>query len=251
MTTGSGDEIRLLIVEDVPQVAQYIRNLLTAQSTINSSTWCRTGPVRSGRSSSSAPTSSSSTPCCRAASRAWRSWSRSTKPNHVIPVIVLTVPQQPVNASPGKGIHGVLSMPFSGFDLLTKVQAVHNQFHGGADDTTGPPGRRVRPEGRRRQDDDRLQPRRRRRPGGRQVVLIDGSLQFGDLRALLKVPGRRAVDPRPADRPDPGVGPARRPVARPIGRSTSSWRRRASRWPRWSAPATWRRSSRCCAASTR
>ena len=34
MTTGSGDEIRLLIVEDVPQVAQYIRNLLTAQSTI-------------------------------------------------------------------------------------------------------------------------------------------------------------------------------------------------------------------------
>ena len=28
MTTASGDEIRLLIVEDVPQVAQYIRNLL-------------------------------------------------------------------------------------------------------------------------------------------------------------------------------------------------------------------------------
>ena len=49
------------------------------------------------------------------------------------------------------------------------------------------------------------------------TVLIDGSVQFGDLRALLKVPGRRPVDPRPADRPHRRVGPDRRPVARPVG----------------------------------
>ena len=31
---ASRDQIRLLVVEDVPQVAQYIRNLLTAQAVV-------------------------------------------------------------------------------------------------------------------------------------------------------------------------------------------------------------------------
>ena len=52
---------------------------------------------------------------------------------------------------------------------------------------------------------------------GQKTVLIDGSVQFGDLRALLKVPARRPVDPRPADRPDRRIGPVRRAVARPVG----------------------------------
>ena len=47
----------------------------------------------------------------------------------------------------------------------------------------------LRAEGRRRQDDDRVQPRGRDRPARRSArSLIDGSLQFGDLRALLRVP---------------------------------------------------------------
>jgi len=32
--SGSTDQIRLLLVEDVPQVAQYVRGLLNAQSHI-------------------------------------------------------------------------------------------------------------------------------------------------------------------------------------------------------------------------
>ena len=65
-------------------------------------------------------------------------------------------------------------------------------------------------------------------------MLIDGSLQFGDLRALLKVPGRRAVDPRPADRPDRRVGPRRTSSGATRRASTSCSPRRGSRWPRWS-----------------
>ena len=38
-----------------------------------------------------------------------------------VPVIVLTVPQNPIEPDPSKGIHGVLSMPFSGFDLMTRI----------------------------------------------------------------------------------------------------------------------------------
>ena len=83
-----------------------------------------------------------------------------------VPVIVLTVPQNPVEVDPAKGIHGVLAMPFSGFDLMNR-------------DRPGPQGLRdaqhdrlvarllgLRAEGRRRQDDDRVQPggRPRARP---------------------------------------------------------------------------------------
>ena len=63
-------------------------------------------------------------------------------------------------------------------------------------------------------------------------------------------PDRRAVAARPADRPDPGVGPRRTCCGAIRRASTSCSRRRASRWPRWSRSATSRRRSRCCAAST-
>ena len=78
-----------------------------------------------------------------------------------VPVIVLTVPQNPIEPDPATGIHGVLSMPFSGFDLMTRIARRRKEF----DETPGRSRRhgvmtRVRAEGRRRQDDHRVQPRR-------------------------------------------------------------------------------------------
>ena len=67
------------------------------------------------------------------------------------------------------------------------MQAVHNQFHG-ADDTTGRLVAVFAPKGvsaRRRSPSTSPSPSVSR---ARTAVLIDGSLQFGDLRALLKVP---------------------------------------------------------------
>ncbi len=105
-----------------------------------------------------------------------------------VPVIVLTVPQNPVEPDPELGIHGVLSMPFSGFDLMTRIAQVHKDFEtrqsygstrlisvfapkGGVGKTTIAFNLAVAL--------GQLEQR---------TVLIDGSLQFGDLRALLKVP---------------------------------------------------------------
>ena len=39
-------------------------------------------------------------------------------------MIVLTVPQKPIQADPDDGIHAVLSMPFSGYDLISRIHAV-------------------------------------------------------------------------------------------------------------------------------
>ena len=184
---AANDQIRLLLVEDVPQVAQYIRGLLKSQATIKLLDVVTDGGKAQADPSAAARRRDRRRPPSGSA-QGWPSSSQSAREGQV-PVIILTVPQQPVEADPAKGIHGVLTMPFSGYDLINRVSRPQRVP---ASARTARAGcQRLRPEGRGGQDDDRLQPGRGDRPAGPRTVLIDGSLQFGDLRALLKVPSTR------------------------------------------------------------
>jgi pilus assembly protein CpaE len=110
---------------------------------------------------------------------------RRTEPT--VSVIVLTVPQNPVTEDPAAGIDAVLKMPFSGFDLTTMVRKVHEQSNvagghnasvmislfspkGGVGRTTLAFNLAVALS------------------ADHRVCLIDGSLQFSDLRGLLRAP---------------------------------------------------------------
>ena len=63
------------------------------------------------------------------------------------------------------------------------------------------------------------------------VVLVDGSLQFGDLRSLLRVPETApSILELPTDRIEESDLPD--VLWRDPSGSTSCWRRRASSWPR-------------------
>jgi pilus assembly protein CpaE len=106
-----------------------------------------------------------------------------------VPVIVLTVPQNPVEVDVEAGIHGVLSMPFSGFDLMTRIAQVRKVF---AESTESGASRVVTvfaPKGGVGKTTIAFNLAVALGQIGHRTVLIDGSLQFGDLRSLLKVPG--------------------------------------------------------------
>ena len=80
-------------------------------------------------------------------------------------------------------------MPFTGYELVTRLQQVHQTAATLEQLRHGPDDHAVRAQGRRREDDARVQPRGRGRPAGlAHRAHRRQSLQFGDMRALLKVP---------------------------------------------------------------
>src|SRR5687768_13698774 len=183
----AGEQIRLLVVEDVPQVASHVRALLAAQSQIK-----MLDVVTSGDRAVAGVTEMKPDVVIvdallqgRVSGQQVAEQIRRAEPQ--VGVIMLTVPQNPVSEDTERGIDAVLKMPFTGFDLTTMVRkvgetrAIESARSGSLVVTLFSPKGGV---GRTTlayniavalgQD--------------HRVCLIDGSLQFSDLRGLLRVP---------------------------------------------------------------
>jgi pilus assembly protein CpaE len=185
---ASSDQTRLLLVEDVPQVAQYIRGLLNSQSSVKLLDVLSDGSKVMPQVQQLRPDLVLVDALLQGRVKGLALAEQIANSGYGVPVIVLTVPQNPIETNPAKGIHGVLAMPFSGFDLMSRIAAVRKEFaqlstvgtsrvvsvfapKGGVGKTTLDFNLAVA-----------LGQQEQR------TVLIDGSLQFGDLRSLLKVP---------------------------------------------------------------
>jgi len=187
MASPSG-EIRLLIVEDVPQVAQYLRNLLSAQSTIKLLDVVTDGSKALSQIEQLRPDIALVDSLLQGRIKGMALVDQIRRQYFLVPVVVLTVPQNPIELNPGKGIHGVLSMPFSGFDLMNKIQAIHGQFHENDENRAARVIAVFAPKGGVGKTTIAFNLAVAIGQLAQKTVLIDGSLQFGDLRALLKVP---------------------------------------------------------------
>ena len=189
MSTGSSsDQTRLLIIEDVPQVAQYIRGLLNAQQAVKLLDVLSDGGRAVDQIGQLRPDVVMVDALLQGRIKGPKLVEQITQAGLHVPVIVLTVPQNPVEVDPEKGVHAVLSMPFSGFELMNKIAGVRKQYAEtnaiGATHVTSV----FAPKGGVGKTTIAFNLAVAMAQLEQKTVLIDGSVQFGDLRALLKVP---------------------------------------------------------------
>ncbi len=190
MSSGgsSSNQIRLLLVEDVPQVAQYIRGLLNAQAAIKLVDVINDGSKALAQIGQLRPDIVLVDALLQGRTKGLALVDQIASSDARTPVIVLTVPQQPVSPDPDRGIDAVLSMPFSGYDLVNRIQEVHKK----AQDKSSGGGSRIltvfAPKGGVGTTTVAFNLAVAAGQLGPRTVLLDGSLQFGDLRSLLKVP---------------------------------------------------------------
>ncbi len=182
------DQIRLLVVEDVPQVAQYIRGLLNTQSAIKLLDVVSDGTRVAKMVSELRPDVVLVDALLQGRLKGMALVERLHESGVGVPVIVLTVPQRPVEADPDNGIHGVLAMPFSGYDLITRLQAVREMVAAIEGVGTARMITVFAPKGGVGKTTLAFNIAVAIGQLNQKTVLIDGSLQFGDMRALLKVP---------------------------------------------------------------
>ena len=183
----TGEQIRLLVVEDVPQVASHVRSLLNAQSQIRMLDVVTAGDRAVGAVAELKPDVVIVDALLQGRTNGQKVAEEIRRAEPQVGIIMLTVPQNPVSENPEKGVDAVLKMPFSGFDLTTMIRKVGEARalessragslvvslfspKGGVGRTTLAYNLAVA-----------LGQQHR-------VCLVDGSLQFSDLRGLLRVP---------------------------------------------------------------
>jgi pilus assembly protein CpaE len=188
MPSSSSDQTRLLIVEDVPQVAQYIRGLLNAQQAVKLLDVLSDG----GRAVEQIGQLRPDVVLVDALLQGRIKGPKLVEQIHAaglnVPVIMLTVPQNPVEVDPARGIHGVLAMPFSGFELMNRIAAVRKTHSASSASGSTRVISVFAPKGGVGKTTIAFNLAVALGQLEQRTVLIDGSVQFGDLRALLKVP---------------------------------------------------------------
>jgi pilus assembly protein CpaE len=182
------DQTRLLIVEDVPQVAQYIRGLLDAQARVKLLEVLTEGARAIPAINEMRPDVVMVDALLQGRVKGPRLVEQIHEAKLGVPVIVLTVPQNPVEPDPMHGIDGVLSMPFSGFDLITRIAQVRKDFEARQDTGSNQLLSVFAPKGGVGKTTIAFNLAVALAQMDQKTVLIDGAIQFGDLRALLKVP---------------------------------------------------------------
>jgi pilus assembly protein CpaE len=181
------EQIRLLVIEDVPQVAAHMRQLLQAQSQIKMLDVVTAGDRAVAAVSEYKPDVVIVDALLQGRVQGTDVAQGIRQAEPQVGVVMLTVPQNPVSESAERGIDSVLRMPFSGFDLTTIVRKTHEQRSAEATRAGSMVISLFSPKG----------------GVGRttiaynlavalgathRVCLVDGSLQFSDLRGLLRVP---------------------------------------------------------------
>ena len=188
------------MIEDVPQVASHVRSLLVAQTQIQVVEVIGDGERALGAVGDFRPDVVVIDWLLQGRVSGAKVASSIRQAHPEVAIIVLTVPQEPITEDPARGIDAVLRMPLAGFDLTAVIRRVAEERvvassgggaqivslfspKGGVGRTTLAYNLAVA------------------LAGEEPVCLVDGSLQFSDLRGLLRAPAdSRSILDLPTDK---------------------------------------------------
>jgi pilus assembly protein CpaE len=186
---AASSEIRIVLVEDVPQIAQYVRGLIAAARQLTLVDHIADGRQALERIPQLRPDVVIVDALLQGKIKGLDLASALRKSDLPISIVVISVPQQPVEVDHRRGVDAVLQMPFTGYEVAQLLQRTHDERRarvsgmgpvvisvyapkGGVGKTTIAFNLAVAMAQR----------------VGRRTALVDGSLQFGDLRAFMRVP---------------------------------------------------------------
>ena len=180
-------QIRLLLVEDMPQVANYIRSLLDTQSKIKLLEVVRDGRAVMDQIREHQPDVLIVDALLQGRTNGLAVAQEVREAGLDLPIICLTVPQKPIKIGEGMGETEVLSMPFSGYDFMRLLQDAHDRHRAQAPESLSRVYSFFGAKGGTGTTTLAYNVAAAMAQMRFRVALIDGSLQFGDVRGLLRV----------------------------------------------------------------
>ena len=188
MRDVAAEQIRLLVIEDVPQVAAHMRALLQAQSQIRMLDVVTAGDRAVAAVAELKPDVVIVDALLQGRTSGQQVAHAIREAEPQVGVVMVTVPQNPLREDPSRGVDAVLKMPFSGFDLTTIVRKTYEERTVQASRVGSMMVSLFSPKGGVGRTTIAYNLAVALNSSGHKVCLVDGSLQFSDLRGLLRVP---------------------------------------------------------------
>src|SRR3954466_15765693 len=171
----------------MPQVANYIRSLLETQSKIKLLEVVRDGRAIPNKIRDAQPDVLMVDALLQGRINGLAVAEEVREAGIDVPIIALTVPQKPIKVGEGMGATEVLSMPFSGYDFMRLLQDMHDAQRARAPESLSRVYSFFGAKGGVGTTTLAYNVAAAIAAMHYRVALIDGSLQFGDVRGLLRV----------------------------------------------------------------